>query len=96
MVATAHFLTSTSAVCTIVLDVIILGLPIMQLWKMSLDTRKKLLVMLMFGVGFLVTIISIMRLHSLVHYAHATNFTWSYVNPGIWVGGDRYCDQKSN
>ncbi|KAI5362706.1 hypothetical protein Slin15195_G100850 [Septoria linicola] len=78
------------AVFNIILDFAVLALPIMQLWKMNLNYRKKFLVMLMFGVGFLVTIISIMRLHSLVHYAHATNFTWAYVNPGVWSKLESY------
>ncbi|KAF2213071.1 hypothetical protein CERZMDRAFT_96742 [Cercospora zeae-maydis SCOH1-5] len=80
----------SSAVSNIFLDLVILGLPIAQLWRMNLNNRKKLLVMLMFGVGFLVTIISIMRLYSLVHYATATNLTWAYVLPGIWAKLESY------
>ncbi|KAM3423449.1 hypothetical protein BST61_g880 [Cercospora zeina] len=80
----------SSAVSNIFLDFVILGLPIAQLWKMNLNSRKKFLVMLMFGVGFLVTIISILRLYSLVHYATATNFTWAYVLPGVWAKLESY------
>ncbi|GIZ36963.1 hypothetical protein CKM354_000042700 [Cercospora kikuchii] len=74
----------SSAVINIILDFLVLGLPIYQLWKMNLNTTKKLLVMLMFGVGFLVTIISIMRLHAIVDYGEDKNFTYVRVVPGVW------------
>lgn len=76
---------SDSAVFNIILDFLVLGLPIFQLWKMNLNKRKKFLVMLMFGVGFLVTITSIMRLHAIVGYGENKNFTWVRVEPGLWV-----------
>ncbi|PIA99029.1 hypothetical protein CB0940_03448 [Cercospora beticola] len=73
-----------SAIINIILDFLVLGLPIYQLWKMNLNVAKKLQVMFMFGVGFLVTIISIMRLHSIVDYGEDKNFTYSRVIPGVW------------
>lgn len=38
-----------SAAFNIILDVIVVGLPMPMLWSMNLNTRKKVLVMLMFG-----------------------------------------------
>lgn len=60
-------------------------MPMPLLWKMKLNARKKLMVMLMFGVGFFVTVISILRLHILVSYGKAANFSWDYVPLGYWV-----------
>lgn len=52
---------------------------------MNLNTRKKLLVMLMFGMGFFVTITSILRLRAIVGYGKNGNFTYVRVEPGLWV-----------
>lgn len=77
--------TCNSAIINIFLDFLVLGLPIAQLWKMNLNTRKKLLVMLMFGMGFFVTITSILRLRAIVGYGKNGNFTYVRVEPGLWV-----------
>ncbi|EME85272.1 uncharacterized protein MYCFIDRAFT_83369 [Pseudocercospora fijiensis CIRAD86] len=74
----------TSAICNIVIDLIVIGMPMPLLWTMKLDNKKKFMVMLMFGVGFFVTVISILRLHILVSYGEAKNFTWDYVPLGYW------------
>jgi hypothetical protein len=42
-----------SATFNIVLDVCMLSLPMPELYRLSLSTKKKVHVMLMFGVGFL-------------------------------------------
>lgn len=43
----------TSAVFNIMLDIIVLALPLPQLWAMQMTTNKKVSIMLMFCVGFL-------------------------------------------
>lgn len=68
----------------IILDAATLTLPIRELWKMSLNKRKKIGVVLMFSVGFFITIVSILRLYSLVAYSSDSNFTWAFVIPGVW------------
>ncbi|RDW91582.1 hypothetical protein BP5796_02747 [Coleophoma crateriformis] len=47
--------------------------------------RKKIQVMIMFSVGFFVTIISIMRLDSLLAFGSSTNITWVYVPVSYWT-----------
>lgn len=42
--------------------------------------------MIMFGTGLIVTVLSILRLQSLVAYTDHNNFTWVYVTTGAWVG----------
>ncbi|CAK1360710.1 hypothetical protein CB0940_03827 [Cercospora beticola] len=74
-----------AAALNIVLDVIVVGLPIPMLWRMDLNIRKKLLVMLMFGVGFFVTIVSILRLRLLVRFGDSENLTHDYKQAGFWT-----------
>lgn len=57
------------------LDVLTLSLPLPQLWAMQLNKRKKFWLMLMFCVGFLVTIISILRLQVLIQFGDSFNLT---------------------
>ncbi|USW52750.1 Putative extracellular membrane protein, CFEM [Septoria linicola] len=74
----------TSAAFNVLLDFITLGLPLPQLWAMKLNKRKKFWVMLMFGMGFFVTIVSILRLQVLIEFGDSRNLTWHYVAVGYW------------
>lgn len=65
----------TSAAFNVILDIIVLSLPMPMLWKMQLNKRKKFLVMMMFSIGFFVTIVSILRLQVLIEFGDATNLT---------------------
>ncbi|EME82506.1 uncharacterized protein MYCFIDRAFT_154994, partial [Pseudocercospora fijiensis CIRAD86] len=68
----------TSAGFNILLDMIVLGMPVPLVWKMELNTRKKILVIFMFTCGLFITAISILRLHSLVKFGDTMNPTWDY------------------
>uniref|UniRef100_L2FME2 CFEM domain-containing protein n=1 Tax=Colletotrichum fructicola (strain Nara gc5) TaxID=1213859 RepID=L2FME2_COLFN len=69
------------------LDVWMLILPASQVYKLNLPLKKKLGVMAMFGVGVFLTIVSIIRIKSLLVFATSFNVTaetlwgiiWSYV-----------------
>ncbi|KLJ12295.1 hypothetical protein EMPG_12638 [Blastomyces silverae] len=74
----------TSAAFNIVLDLITLILPLRELSKMDLWRRKKIHICIMFSVGSFVTIVSILRLHTLLKFAKSHNFTWDYVEMGYW------------
>ncbi|RMY79527.1 hypothetical protein D0864_09078 [Hortaea werneckii] len=74
----------TSAAFNVILDVIVIALPLPLLAKLQLNKRKKFLVILMFSVGFVVTIISILRLQVLVQFGNTTNFTYHYKSVGYW------------
>lgn len=71
----------TSAALNVVLDIVVLALPMPVIAKLELNKRKKALVVLMFSTGFLVTIISIIRLQVLVHFGGTTNFTCLFFVP---------------
>ncbi|KAF7187451.1 Satratoxin biosynthesis SC1 cluster protein 4 [Pseudocercospora fuligena] len=73
-----------AAAINIVLDLMVIGLPFPQLWKMKMNKRKKLQVMIMFGTGLIITVLSILRLQSLVAYTDHNNFTWVFVTTGAW------------
>jgi hypothetical protein len=67
------------ACVNIVLDLVILAVPIIQLWMMqtSYSTRKKIQVIIMFSVGIVVTICSVLRLRSLIVFMSSHNPTVS-------------------
>lgn len=73
-----------SAALNVVLDFLTIGLPIPMIWSMSLNKRKKFLVLLMFCVGFFVTIVSILRLQVLIEFGDSNNITWDYTAVGYW------------
>ncbi|KAH8783056.1 hypothetical protein F5883DRAFT_351013, partial [Diaporthe sp. PMI_573] len=62
------------------LDIWMLALPFWQIMKTEMLPRKKLQALVMFGCGIFLTIVSIMRLQSLILLANNTNptkdFTW--------------------
>ncbi|OCL08806.1 hypothetical protein AOQ84DRAFT_317837, partial [Glonium stellatum] len=68
----------------IFLDLFVIFLPMPQLAKLALSFRRKIQIMLMFGVGFFITIVSILRLKSLIEFGNTQNLTWDYVPLGYW------------
>ncbi|KAF2142053.1 GMC oxidoreductase [Aplosporella prunicola CBS 121167] len=74
----------TSAAINVVLDLVVIILPLPLLAKLQLNKRKKALLMLMFCVGFFVTVVSILRLQVLIKFGGTSNLTWDYVSVGYW------------
>ncbi|KIW12140.1 hypothetical protein PV08_09415 [Exophiala spinifera] len=72
------------AITNIILDFLIFALPISQLWKLNLSQKKKIQVLFMFGVGFFVTLVSILRLWSLISLNNTWNPTWDFVPLGYF------------
>ncbi|KAI8285669.1 hypothetical protein K4K56_009196 [Colletotrichum sp. SAR 10_98] len=73
-----------SAAFNIVLDIIILVLPLHQLYLLQMPLKKKLMVMVVFSLGIFVTIASVIRLRTLVVFANSTNITYDYVDAAYW------------
>ncbi|KAI8940037.1 hypothetical protein NX059_003759 [Plenodomus lindquistii] len=65
----------SQAIISIVLDVWMLCVPLYVVCHLQMSWRKKASVAVMFGVGAFVTVVSILRLQSLVHFAVSTNPT---------------------
>ncbi|KAH7237926.1 hypothetical protein B0J15DRAFT_503198 [Fusarium solani] len=69
---------------SVALDFWILAVPLWQLRSLQLHWKKKLSVAIMFSVGTLVTIVSIVRFQALVHYGKSMNKTWELYNVSVW------------
>ncbi|KAL6159828.1 hypothetical protein ACJBU6_02247 [Exserohilum turcicum] len=74
----------SNAIISIVLDIWMLALPLHQVFQLQLSWRKKLGVAIMFCVGTFVTVISILRLRSLVTFAASNNPTWDQTSVLNW------------
>lgn len=73
-----------NAVISIALDFWMLALPLSQLRNLKLHWKKKIGVGLMFGVGTFVTVVSILRLQSMVEFASSNNPTWDHWDLTKW------------
>ncbi|KAI5361673.1 hypothetical protein Slin14017_G084060 [Septoria linicola] len=72
------------AAINIFLDAVVLLMPMPQLWRLQLNKRKKCLLTLMLGIGAFASIVSILRLHSILKYADSRNLTWDNVPTSYW------------
>ncbi|KOS36487.1 hypothetical protein ACN38_g12766 [Penicillium nordicum] len=73
-----------AAVLNMILDIFVMVLPLRQIYHLNLSVKRKSYVICMFSLGIFVTLISILRLNSLIHFASTTNLTWDYVTVGYW------------
>ncbi|KAJ0104205.1 CFEM domain-containing protein [Diaporthe amygdali] len=77
----------------IALDFWMLYLPATQIWSLQMKLKKKLGVILMFGIGIFLTLTSIIRIQTLVSFANTKNptrgffatVTWSYIEITVGV-----------
>jgi hypothetical protein len=70
---------------SIALDLWMIAIPLSQVRNLSLDWKKKAEVAFMFCVGLFVTVMSSLRLESLVtHDVHSPNATWVKREVAIW------------
>ncbi|PVH95623.1 hypothetical protein DM02DRAFT_536949 [Periconia macrospinosa] len=74
----------SNAGVSIALDFWILGIPLWQLWGLKMHWKKKVGVALMFCVGMFVTVVSIVRLKALVHFAASYNASWEFYGVSKW------------
>ncbi|KAH6684559.1 hypothetical protein B0J14DRAFT_465132, partial [Halenospora varia] len=74
----------SNAAISILLDAWMLGIPMSQIAGLKLHWKKKIGVAMMFVVGTFVTVISIIRLQALVHFAKSQNPTWDNLNTALW------------
>ncbi|KAI6781621.1 CFEM domain-containing protein [Emericellopsis cladophorae] len=80
----ANAIAWSNAIMNICLDVWILAVPLWELRSLQLHWKKKVGVALMFCVGTFVTVVSILRLQSLVHFATSSNITWEFYDVSVW------------
>ncbi|KAH7329579.1 hypothetical protein B0I35DRAFT_474161 [Stachybotrys elegans] len=72
------------AAISIALDIWMLAIPLSRLHTLNLDWKKKIGVALMFFVATGFTIVSIIRLRTLVAFGSSYNVTWDYVAVARW------------
>ncbi|KAG5926941.1 hypothetical protein E4U42_002788 [Claviceps africana] len=68
----------------IALDLWMIALPLSQVKGLEMHWKKKLGVILMFLLGTFVTVVSIMRLQSLIHFSKTINPTWDNSTAVLW------------
>ncbi|KAJ2995057.1 hypothetical protein NUW58_g1380 [Xylaria curta] len=68
----------------IALDILVITLPLPPLSRLTVSRQKKAQIMFMFSLGFFITIISIIRLKTLVVFANSINVSFDYVEPGLY------------
>ena len=74
----------SNAIISIILDIWMLVLPLYEIFHLQLSWRKKISVAIMFFVGTFVTVVSALRLHSLVLFAASSNPTWDQTEVIRW------------
>ncbi|KAL2788153.1 hypothetical protein BJX66DRAFT_340544 [Aspergillus keveii] len=72
------------AIINIVLDVVVIGLPLSTLLRLKLGRDKKVGVFVMFVIGILVTILSILRLTTTMGFLKSKNPTRDFIPVCIW------------
>ncbi|KIX09440.1 uncharacterized protein Z518_00520 [Rhinocladiella mackenziei CBS 650.93] len=73
-----------AAAINIALDLVILIMPLRLISKLNLHWKKKVQIMIMLSVGGFVTIVSILRLETLFHFATSPNVSWDGTAFGYW------------
>ncbi|KAI1129514.1 hypothetical protein F5Y10DRAFT_149877 [Nemania abortiva] len=66
------------------MDLMVIILPLPALAKLSISRSRKIRIVGMFSLGFFVTIISVLRLKTLVVFANSMNVSYDYVEPGLY------------
>ncbi|KAK8119237.1 uncharacterized protein PG998_003863 [Apiospora kogelbergensis] len=79
-----HLQAWIAAGINIVLDIVVIVLPIKSLWNLQASLPKKITAISMFSLGAAVTVISIIRLQSLIMFSKSVNFTWEGRKAGSW------------
>ncbi|USP81525.1 hypothetical protein yc1106_08799 [Curvularia clavata] len=79
-----HIFAACHAAVNILLDILVLALPMPELLKLSMSQKNKIYVIMMFSIGIFTTVISIVRLRSLVKFAKSANPTWDSVPTAYW------------
>jgi len=74
----------SNAIISICLDFWMLGIPLWQLRLLHLHWKKKIGEGIMFGTGAFVSIVSIIRLGSLITFANSENPTWNDLEVSTW------------
>ncbi|KAH6971295.1 hypothetical protein EDB80DRAFT_232663 [Ilyonectria destructans] len=73
-----------NAAIGVAVDLWMIALPLSQVIHLRLHWKQKIGVIIMFLLGTFVTVVSIIRLQSLILFAKSSNPTWDYWNVAFW------------
>ncbi|KAI1185377.1 hypothetical protein F5B17DRAFT_408068 [Nemania serpens] len=79
-----HLTSWLQAGFNIALDLVVIVLPLPLLSGLSTSIARKFHIIIMFSLGFFVTIISVVRLNALVVFANSSNVSYDYVRLGLY------------
>lgn len=66
-------------------DVLLIALPVFMLWNLNMSRRRKCLIALMFAVGSLGLVATIVRLSTLHVFGNLADPTWDYIPVVYWT-----------
>ncbi|OAR01129.1 hypothetical protein LLEC1_07273, partial [Akanthomyces lecanii] len=69
---------------SVAIDVWMIGIPLFQIRKLELHWKKKVGAAIMFLTGAFVTVVSVLRLQSLIYFANSVNPTWDQWPVVLW------------
>ncbi|TLS30475.1 hypothetical protein PpBr36_02694 [Pyricularia pennisetigena] len=72
-------------------DVVLVVIPIPELWSLRLNFKKKMGLMLMFAIGLVATVTSIIRINYLVKIGFTYDQSWDNVDPITWSVIEEFC-----
>ncbi|KAL6871411.1 hypothetical protein J3F83DRAFT_760741 [Trichoderma novae-zelandiae] len=73
-----------NAAINVAVDIWLIGIPLYQLYRLDTQWRRKLSAAVMFMTGVIATVVSILRLQSIAHFANSANPTWDHWNVAWW------------
>ncbi|KAH7068960.1 hypothetical protein BKA63DRAFT_397026, partial [Paraphoma chrysanthemicola] len=75
-----------NAVLNIATDVIVLALPVREVWKLQLRLQEKIMLYAVFLLGGFVTITSILRVTAVANSVrNQQDQTWNFITRGVWT-----------
>lgn len=75
----------TNSAFAVVQDILLIVLPVFMLWNLNMNRRKKWLIALMFAVGSLGLVATVVRLSTLHVFGNLEDPTWDYVPVVYWT-----------
>ncbi|KAL2865775.1 uncharacterized protein BJX67DRAFT_357307 [Aspergillus lucknowensis] len=73
-----------NATTNIALDLAVISLPLHKIAGLSVSLSKKIMLLSMFGLGFFITVVSILRLRVVITYQTSANATYDTVPTSYW------------
>lgn len=76
--------TIVQAALNMTLEIVLVCLPMPTLYKLQINWKQKLQLLVMFSLGLILAIICVLRLHALLQDYDPTNITWVGWTLGLW------------